>query len=167
MFVAVADHSMLECTIPRAADPRIVDGGTQHHPLSAAVNNPMVCGARDGTFQHAHMGEKPQKQCAPSGPQQVPTRRFDTPCPALRLRSTSGIRDSRCCSLSVGLPPVIYSALVRSHQSTSLVASASCVPRGYNTRTPPCLKMWRGSPDLPAQRPRRLSRARSPRALRE
>ena len=27
---------------------------------------------------------------------------------------------------------VIYSALVRSHQSTSLVASASCVPRGYS-----------------------------------
>ena len=59
---------------------------------------------------------------------------------------------------------VIHSALVRSHQSTSLVASASCVPRGYNTRAQPCLKMWRGSPDLPAQRPRRLSRARSPRA---
>ena len=34
---------------------------------------------------------------------------------------------------------VIYSALVRSHQSTSLVASASCVPRGYNTRAQPCL----------------------------
>ena len=46
---------------------------------------------------------------------------------------------------------VIYSALVRSHQSTSLVASASCVPRGYNTRAQPCLNMWRGSPDLPAQ----------------
>ena len=45
---------------------------------------------------------------------------------------------------------VIYLALVRSHQSTSLVASASCVPRGYNTRARPCLKMWRGSPDLPA-----------------
>ena len=29
---------------------------------------------------------------------------------------------------------VIYSALVRSHQSNSLVASASCDPRGYNTR---------------------------------
>ena len=27
---------------------------------------------------------------------------------------------------------VLYSALVRSHQSTLLVASASCVPRGYN-----------------------------------
>ena len=40
---------------------------------------------------------------------------------------------------------VIYSALVRSHQSTSLVASASCVPRGYNTRARPCLKMWRGA----------------------
>ena len=34
---------------------------------------------------------------------------------------------------------VTYSALVRSHQSTSLVASASCVPRGYNTRAQPCL----------------------------
>ena len=47
-----------------------------------------------------------------------------------------------------------HSALVRSHQSSSLVASASCVPRGYNTRAQPCLKMWRGSPDLPAQHPR-------------
>ena len=35
---------------------------------------------------------------------------------------------------------VIYSALVRSHQSTPLVASASCVARGYNTRAQPCLK---------------------------
>ena len=35
---------------------------------------------------------------------------------------------------------VIYSALVRSHQSTSLVASASCIPRGYTTRAQPCLK---------------------------
>ena len=33
-----------------------------------------------------------------------------------------------------------------SHQSTSLVASASCVPRGYTTRAQPCLKMWMGSP---------------------
>ena len=43
---------------------------------------------------------------------------------------------------------VIYSALVRSHQSTSLVASASCVPRGYNTRARLCLNQnrWRGSP---------------------
>ena len=56
---------------------------------------------------------------------------------------------------------VIFSALVRSHQSTSPVASASCVPRGYNTRAQPCLKMWRGSPDLPARRPlRRPARAR-------
>ena len=45
---------------------------------------------------------------------------------------------------------VIYSALVRSHESSSLVASASCVPRGYNTRAQPCLKIvWRSSPDLP------------------
>ena len=44
---------------------------------------------------------------------------------------------------------VIYSALVRSYQSTSLVALASCVPRGYTTRAQPCLKMWRGSPEAP------------------
>ena len=36
---------------------------------------------------------------------------------------------------------VTYSALVRSHQSTSLVASASCVPRGYNTRAQPSLPL--------------------------
>ena len=50
------------------------------------------------------------------------------------------------CFAGMLMVMVIYSALVRSHQSTSLVASASCVPRGYNTRAQPCLKMWRGSP---------------------
>ena len=42
-------------------------------------------------------------------------------------------------------------------------------PAWISTRAQPCLKMWRaGSPDLPAQRPRRaLSRTRSPRARRE
>ena len=53
------------------------------------------------------------------------------------------------CFAGMLMVMVIYSALVRSHQSTSLVASASCgcVPRGYTTRAQPCLKMWRGSPD--------------------
>ena len=32
----------------RAADQLIVDRGTQWHPLSAAVNNPMVCSAQEG-----------------------------------------------------------------------------------------------------------------------
>ena len=50
MFVAAADHSMLP--VPRylpdvsAADQPIVEDRTQHHPLSAIFNNPMVCGAR-------------------------------------------------------------------------------------------------------------------------
>ena len=56
---------------------------------------------------------------------------------------------------------VIHSALVWSHQSTSvnnLISSASCVPRGYktyNTRAQPCLKMWRGTPDGPPRSARR------------
>ena len=33
MLVAAADVSMLQCTIPSAADQPTVDGGTQHHPL--------------------------------------------------------------------------------------------------------------------------------------
>ena len=48
MFVAAADHSMLECTLYGAADHRTVNGGTQYHPLSAAVNSLMVCGAQCG-----------------------------------------------------------------------------------------------------------------------
>ena len=51
---------------------------------------------------------------------------------------------------------VIFSAPVRSHQSTSLVASASCVPRVMvmvmvlnSAYTGPLAA--RGSPDLPAQ----------------
>ena len=30
-------------------DRRVLDRGTQHHPLSAAVNNPTVCKAQEGT----------------------------------------------------------------------------------------------------------------------
>ena len=33
----------------RAADHRIVDGGTQSMVLSAAINNRLVCGAQGGT----------------------------------------------------------------------------------------------------------------------
>ena len=36
------------CTALSAADQPIVDRRTQWHPLSAAVNNPMVCGAQGG-----------------------------------------------------------------------------------------------------------------------
>ena len=59
---------------------------------------------------------------------------------------------------------VIYSALVRSHQSTSLVASASCVPRGYNTRAQPCLKKMCGAGRLtrPTYLPRPVSQSRRP-----
>ena len=39
-----------------AADQPNVDCGTQWHPLSAAVNNPMVCGAREGTLTTACSG---------------------------------------------------------------------------------------------------------------
>ena len=45
--------SMLECTIPAFARPRIVDGGTQWMVLSAAVNNPRSSVRVDGTLQHA------------------------------------------------------------------------------------------------------------------
>ena len=55
--------------------------------------------ARGGT------GEKPPKAMRPLRPsQQVPARRSGALHPALRLRSTSGLRDSRCRLLSIGLP---------------------------------------------------------------
>ena len=49
MFVVGADPEHAACTSPRAADHQIVDGRTQHHPLSAPVNNRLVCGAQGGT----------------------------------------------------------------------------------------------------------------------
>ena len=45
IFVAAADLS-LYATLPSAANHRIVDRRTQWHPLSAAVNSRMVCGAQ-------------------------------------------------------------------------------------------------------------------------
>ena len=40
MFVVNAGCTDAIGTRMSAADHRIVDGGTQHHPLSAALNNP-------------------------------------------------------------------------------------------------------------------------------
>ena len=36
-------------TLMQAAHRWIVDGGTQHHRVSAAINNPAVCGTQEGT----------------------------------------------------------------------------------------------------------------------
>ena len=52
-----------------------------------------------------------------------------------------------CWLVGDGLAMVIYSALIRSHQSTSLVRGSFGLvrpPRGYNARgaLQPCLKMW-------------------------
>ena len=55
----------------------------------------------------------------------------------------SGVHNSiwRVCLAATGAVRSGSPALVRSHQSTLLVASALCIPRGYNTRAQPCLKM--------------------------
>ena len=47
--VVGADPEPSPGTRMRAADHRIVDGGTQSMPLSAAINNRLVCGAQGGT----------------------------------------------------------------------------------------------------------------------
>ena len=47
-FVAAADCSMLACTINGFGSARIVDYRTQWMPLSASINNPMVCGSHQG-----------------------------------------------------------------------------------------------------------------------
>ena len=44
------------CTALSAADHRIVDRRTQHHPLSATINNPTVCGAQGGTGRRLPQG---------------------------------------------------------------------------------------------------------------
>ena len=47
--VVGADPQHAACTSLSFADHRIVDGGTQSMPLSAAINNRLVCGAQGGT----------------------------------------------------------------------------------------------------------------------
>ena len=56
---------------------------------------------------------------------------------------------------------VIFTALVPSLQSTSRVASAPCFPCGHTPHAPPCLKKWRGIPDL-SRRIIRYSPVRAP-----
>ena len=76
-----------------------------------------------------------------------------------RVRGPSSVCPGSClsavawlCNERLVMVMVIYSALVRSHQSTSAGSfGALCVPYGYDTHTQPCLKMWRGSPDLPTR----------------
>ena len=47
-----ATPSMLECTFNAFVSARLLDGGTQWMPLSAAINNPTSGEGVDGTFQH-------------------------------------------------------------------------------------------------------------------
>ena len=44
-----ADPEHAACTSLRDPDHTIVDGRTQWMPLSAAINNRLVCGAQEGT----------------------------------------------------------------------------------------------------------------------
>ena len=46
-----ATPSMLECTFNAFVSARLLDGGTQWMPLSAAINNPTSGEGVDGTFQ--------------------------------------------------------------------------------------------------------------------
>ena len=50
MLSSALTHSMLECTINAFGSARIVDGGTQSMPLSAAIKQRLVCGAREGPY---------------------------------------------------------------------------------------------------------------------
>ena len=46
--VVSADPEHAACTSLSDPDHRLLDGGTQCMPLSASINNPMVCGAAQG-----------------------------------------------------------------------------------------------------------------------
>ena len=54
--VVSADPEHAAGTLLSAADHRIVDCGTQSMPLSAAINNPMVCGSHAGPRRRLQSG---------------------------------------------------------------------------------------------------------------
>ena len=77
------------------------------------------------------LDEQTASQTSPHVPLEKFTRTMVIPSSPRRRRA-------RARRMQVMVMVMVISALVRSHQSTSLVASATCVPRGYNTRAQPC-----------------------------